>query len=96
MAKNPVSKPAKKTPPPDRAHIAVYPGSFDPITLGHVDIIRRIAKLFDEVIVLVSHSSEKTALFDVTERLNMIHGALPDLPNVRVDAHQGLTVDYAQ
>ena len=76
--------------------IAVYPGSFDPITLGHVDIIRRIAKLYDEVIVLVAHSSEKTSLLTVEERQTLISKCLKSLKNVRVDSHQGLTVEYAR
>jgi len=77
-------------------HKAIYPGSFDPITNGHVDIIRRISKIFDEVIVLVSHSSDKSATFSVSERMALIKGALPEMANVKVDSHEGLTVEYAQ
>jgi pantetheine-phosphate adenylyltransferase len=77
-------------------NIAVYPGSFDPITLGHVDIIRRIAKIFDEVVVLIARSSDKSALFSAPERQKLIEQSLKSLPNVRVDSHDGLTVEYAR
>ncbi len=76
--------------------IAIYPGSFDPITLGHVDIICRIAKLYDEVIVLVAHSTEKKLLFSAKERINLIRDSLKEEKNVLVDTHQGLTIEYAQ
>jgi pantetheine-phosphate adenylyltransferase len=79
-----------------RKKIAVYPGSFDPITLGHVDIVNRIAKIFDEVIVLVSYSESKTALFSVKERVAMAKQSLKGLKNVKVDSHSGLTIEYAQ
>lgn len=79
-----------------KKRIAVYPGSFDPITLGHIDIIKRIAKLYDEVVVLVAHSSDKSSLFSVKERVDLIKKSLGKLSNVRVDSHQGLTVDYAR
>ncbi len=82
---------AKKT-----HRIAVYPGSFDPITLGHLDIIQRISKQFDEVIVLIAESPEKKALFTLKERENFIRQSLKDLTNVKVDSHQGLTVQYAK
>jgi len=78
-----------------RKKIAVYPGSFDPITLGHVDIIQRISKLFDEVVVLVAHSAEKKSLFSAKERIDLIRTSLRGIKNVRVDQHQGLTVEYA-
>ena len=75
---------------------AVYPGSFDPITLGHVDIIKRISKLFDEVIVLISVSSQKKSLFSVAERKELIKKSLHGLKNVRIDHSAGLTVDYVR
>jgi pantetheine-phosphate adenylyltransferase len=75
---------------------AVYPGSFDPITLGHVDIVRRISELFDEVVVLVSHAEGKSALFSVQERVQMAQKSLQGIKNVRVDSFDGLTVDYAK
>jgi len=73
---------------------AVYPGSFDPITLGHIDIIQRIAKQFDQVIVLISESPDKKSLFSTTERKKFIEKSLLALKNVRVDVCTGLTVDY--
>lgn len=74
--------------------IAVYPGSFDPITLGHVDIIQRISHLYEETVVLISQSPNKTSLFTVQERKELIEKSLAHLKNVRVDIHEGLTVDY--
>lgn len=73
---------------------AVYPGSFDPITLGHVDIIERISKMYDQVIVLISESSQKTTLFTNAEKKALIEKSLSHLKNVSVDSHEGLTVDY--
>ncbi len=77
-----------------KSSIAVYPGSFDPITMGHVDIINRIARIYDEVIVLVAQSSQKHALFNVEERVDLIQRSLSHLKNVRVDIFSGLTTDY--
>lgn len=74
--------------------IAVYPGSFDPITLGHVDIINRISPLYDRVIVLVANSSQKASLFDVAERIQLIKSSLSHLKNIQLDTYDGLTVDY--
>ncbi len=74
--------------------IAVYPGSFDPITVGHIDIIQRIANIFTEVVVLVSHSSRKNYLFSLPERRQMVEQSLAGLKNVTVDTFEGLTVDY--
>ncbi len=76
--------------------LAVYPGSFDPITLGHLDAIARGCRLFDRVIVAVLRNPNKTPLFSVTERVALIRGAVQDLPNVEVDAFEGLTVTYAR
>ncbi|MNK88810.1 Phosphopantetheine adenylyltransferase [compost metagenome] len=76
------------------AKIAVYPGSFDPITMGHVDLINRMARLYDEVIVLVAASSQKSALFTEQERKALIEKTMGHLKNVRVDIFQGLTVEY--
>ncbi|MBI4797559.1 MAG: pantetheine-phosphate adenylyltransferase [Desulfarculus sp.] len=73
---------------------AVYPGSFDPITNGHISIIRRGLEIFDEVIVAVARNSEKKSLFTIPERLDMISEALSDTKGVRVDTFQGLLVDY--
>lgn len=74
--------------------IAVYPGSFDPITMGHVDIINRISPVYDEVIVLVAQSSQKQSMFTPAERKALIEKSLSHLKNVKVDIFDGLTVDY--
>lgn len=74
--------------------IAVYPGSFDPITSGHVDIVERVAQLFDEVIVLVSQAPDKKSLFTPKERIDLIHKSLNHIKNVTADSHTGLTIDY--
>jgi pantetheine-phosphate adenylyltransferase len=76
--------------------IAIYPGSFDPITLGHLDIIERGCGLFDQVIVAVLRNPGKTPLFTVEQRLQQIEVATKHLPNVRIDSFDGLTVDYAR
>ena len=73
---------------------AVYPGSFDPITLGHIDIIRRVSVVFSQLTVLVANSIEKNYLFSGEERKKLIESSLGDLPNVRVEVFAGLTVDY--
>lgn len=74
--------------------IAVYPGSFDPVTNGHLDMIKRGVRLFDEVIILVAYNPAKTSLFTVDERVAMIKEALGDTPGVQVDSYSGLLVDY--
>ncbi len=74
--------------------IAIYPGSFDPITNGHVDLIKRGIRLFDEVIVLVAYNPNKSYLFTVEERENFIREIFIDNPGVKVDSHSGLLVDY--
>ena len=76
--------------------IAVYPGSFDPVTNGHVDIIKRGIRMFDELIVLIAHNPNKKALFTVEERLTMIREVIRDCDNVRVDSFDGLLVDYVK
>lgn len=76
--------------------IALYPGSFDPLTNGHLDIIHRASHLFDEVIVAILINSEKSPLFSANERSTMIQTSLgTEYPNVRVDTFDGLLVDYA-
>lgn len=77
------------------ASIAVCPGSFDPITYGHLDIITRGAKVFDELNVVVLSNSSKQPLFSVNERIELIRQVTKHLPNVKVDSFQGLLVDYA-
>lgn len=76
--------------------IAIYPGSFDPITFGHADIIERGSKLFDRVIVTVVRNPSKTPLFTVEERIEQILRSTQHLPNVEVDSFEGLTVNYAK
>jgi pantetheine-phosphate adenylyltransferase, bacterial len=76
------------------SRVAVYPGSFDPITVGHVDIINRIAPLYDEVIILIANSPQKTSMFTPEERKVLIEKSLSHLHNVKVDGFGGLTVEY--
>jgi pantetheine-phosphate adenylyltransferase len=76
------------------SQIAVYPGSFDPLTKGHLDIIQRACRLFEHVIVAVSNNSAKKATFSVAERIRMVESAIRDLPNADVDTFAGLLVDY--
>ena len=75
--------------------IAIYPGSFDPLTNGHLDLIERGAKIFDELIVAILRNPEKEALFSLEERRDMIQAMTRKLKNVRVDSFDGLMVDYA-
>ena len=75
--------------------IAVYPGSFDPITNGHVNLVERALQIFDKLIVAVAYNPNKTALFTVEERIEMIHIALKNDPRVRTASFQGLLVEYA-
>ena len=77
---------------------ACYPGSFDPITLGHLDVIERAAKLFDEVIVIISHNPRKKCTFSIEERVDMIHRSIASLScadRIRVMVNDGLTVKFA-
>ncbi|MDF2606467.1 MAG: coaD [Bacillales bacterium] len=76
--------------------IAICPGSFDPITNGHLDIIRRGSKIFDMVYVVVMNNAVKSPLFTAEERLQLIIEATSDIQNVKVDIHSGLTVEYAR
>jgi pantetheine-phosphate adenylyltransferase len=75
---------------------AVCPGSFDPVTRGHVDIIGRSAKLFDEMIVAVLMNEAKQGLFNLEERLEMLREATRELPNVRIESFRGLLVDFCR
>ena len=74
---------------------AVYPGSFDPVTFGHLDIIERSARLVDELVVGVLNNSSKNPLFSVKERVNMLEEVTSHLPNVRIESFGGLLVDFA-
>lgn len=74
---------------------AIYPGSFDPVTFGHLDVIERSLKITDELIVAVLKNSAKSPLFSVEERVTMLQEATRHLPHVRVESFEGLLVDYA-
>ncbi|MBQ8031712.1 MAG: pantetheine-phosphate adenylyltransferase [Butyrivibrio sp.] len=74
--------------------IAVYPGSFDPVTFGQLDIIKRASKMFDEVIVAVMCNSAKTPLFSLDERVKMLQESVKDLSNVKIESFSGLLIDY--
>ena len=74
---------------------AVYPGSFDPVTFGHLDIIRRASEIFDVLIVSVLNNKVKSPLFSVEERVKILEEATKDIPNVKVHSFSGLLIDYA-
>jgi pantetheine-phosphate adenylyltransferase len=88
MAKN------KKGEDKDMGRVAIYPGSFDPITYGHIDIIERGLEIFDKVILAIAENEEKRPLFSVEDRLRMVRSFFKDDPNVIVDSFKGLLVDY--
>ena len=75
---------------------AIYPGSFDPPTNGHLDLIQRGSKIFEELVVAILRNSEKVPMFSVGERLEMLRALTADLPNVRIDTFDGLMVEYAK
>ena len=75
---------------------AIYPGSFDPVTLGHLDVIRRASQLFDHLVIAVLHNSAKTPLFSVEERVKMLKEVTKDLGNVKVVPFDGLLVEFAR
>ena len=77
-----------------RLRRAVLPGTFDPVTLGHIDIIQRSSQLFDEVVVMVGENPDKTDLFTPEERMAMINEQIREMPNVSVQYHTGLTLDF--
>ncbi len=74
---------------------AIYPGSFDPVTFGHIDIIKRAATIFDTLIVSVLNNERKSSLFSVDERVKLLREVTKDIPNVEIDSFDGLLVDYA-
>ncbi|MDQ0299023.1 pantetheine-phosphate adenylyltransferase [Salibacterium salarium] len=78
------------------ASVAVYPGSFDPVTNGHIDIIERSAKVFNKVIVAVLHNRNKDPLFSIEERALMLQHSVADIPNVEIDSFNGLLIDYVR
>src|SRR3989344_8601977 len=75
---------------------AIYPGSFDPVTYGHIDLIKRAARVFDEVIVAVANNIPKKPLFDAKERLAMLKKATREMKGIRVEALEGLVIDFAR
>ena len=75
---------------------AIYPGTFDPVTYGHIDVIRRSAKIVDELVIGVLVNNQKTPLFSPEERVEMIESVVKDIPNVRVVAFNGLLIDFAE
>ncbi len=76
--------------------IAVYPGSFDPVTYGHIDVIERALKIFDKIIVALGDNPEKTSLFSVEERLEMLKESLKKHKNVEIDVFSGLLIDFVK
>ncbi len=74
---------------------AIYPGSFDPVTYGHIDIIERAADIFDELIVAVLNNKAKSPLFSIDERVNILSEVLKDIHNIRILSYEGLLVDFA-
>jgi len=79
-----------------KARTAIYPGTFDPVTYGHIDLIKRASKIFDKVIVAVAHNESKGALFGVEERVAMLRDAVKGIPNIIIDDFDGLVVEYAK
>lgn len=77
-------------------HVAVYAGSFDPVTLGHLDVIKRAARLFDRTVVVVGVSSEKSTMFDQAERVEMLKKCCHGINSLEIAEHSGLTVDFAK
>lgn len=75
---------------------AIYPGSFDPVTFGHLDIIRRAASIFDELTVSVLNNTQKTPLFSVEERVNMLEEVTKEYPNIKIHSFTGLLVEFAK
>ena len=76
--------------------IAIYPGTFDPVTYGHIDLIKRASKIFDKVIVAVAHSKSKGVFFSVAERVSMLKDAVRGIKNIEIDDFDGLVVDYVR
>jgi pantetheine-phosphate adenylyltransferase len=76
--------------------IAVFPGSFDPITKGHENVVRRAAGMFDEIIVAIGHNTTKQSMFSMEQRSNWVEQTFADLPNVRTVIYEGLTVDFCK
>ena len=79
-----------------RMRTAIYPGSFDPLTNGHLDLVQRATKLFDQVVVAVARSESKNPLFTLAERVALVEQAVKKIPNVTTDSFDGLLVDYVE
>ena len=77
-------------------NIAIYPGSFDPITFGHIDIITRASKIFDQVILAIAHNNTKNSLFSMEKKVEMAKNELKNLKNVKITDFSGLLVDFAR
>lgn len=75
---------------------AIYPGSFDPITYGHLDVIKRAARIFDEVVVAVANNTQKKSLFTIKERTQMLKEAAKDIKGIRIEAFDGLVIEFAR
>ena len=75
---------------------AVFPGSFDPVTLGHYDIVERATKLFDKIIIAIGHNVQKKYMFSREQRKEFLRNTFKDFPNVEIDSFEGLTVDYCR
>lgn len=86
----------KKGERSEMGKVAIYPGSFDPLTYGHIDIIERALEIFDKVILAIAHDAEKKPLFTVEERVEMAKAIFKDNPNVIVDSFKGLLVNYVE
>lgn len=76
--------------------LAIYPGSFDPVTNGHIDILEKTSKLFDRIVIAVVHNVGKNALFSLNERVSLIKESTSHIPNVEVESFSGLLVDYVK
>jgi len=76
--------------------LAIYPGSFDPVTNGHIDILEKTSKLFDKIIIAVVHNVGKKALFSLNDRVNLIKESTSHIPNIEVESFSGLLVDYVK
>ncbi|MCG8370663.1 MAG: pantetheine-phosphate adenylyltransferase, partial [Proteobacteria bacterium] len=89
--------PVKRAREPEQQLVkAIYPGTFDPVTKGHVDIVERAARMFDEVIVAVVRNTPKRVMFSDAERVEMFEEALKHVPNATVTGYEGLTVSFAK
>ena len=82
--------------PNKKGKTAIYPGTFDPVTYGHIDLIKRASRIFDRVIVAVAHSGSKGTLFSVKERVVLLKGSIKNIKNVEVEDFDGLVVDYVK